>query len=469
MSNVKKVLIVGAGELGINVLKCFVRDYDKEFVVSGLLDDDLSKKHLSYYDKQVLGTLSQFSEILLDLKIDLVVLAISNLSCEKKHTIMKICSENKIQVKKIPGVKEWIKQRNLYNALENVSPQDLLGRHSVDLLTKELTKQIEGKVILVTGAGGSIGSEICRQILCLKPEKLILLGHGENSIHQLLMELNSSLVVPIIADIQDKDELLRVFTKYQPKIVYHAAAHKHVPLMEGSLMSAFKNNFLGTKNVADISEQFNVEACVMISTDKAVKPVNNMGRTKRLSEMYMQYKAMTSSCNFSVVRFGNVLGSRGSVVPIFTKQLREGKPITLTHKDMTRYFMTIPEAACLVLKAGSLSKNGEIYVLDMGEPIKILDLAKNLIRLSGYSLEEVQIIETGIRPGEKLTEQLLSEGEIQKENVVEKIHIGKAIEFDETSLLSLAKYGKKLSEAELSDWICELTDISPKKKEVIRS
>lgn len=469
MTHLKKVVIVGAGDLGINVLKNFIQNYEKEFFVEGLLDDDISKKHTSYYGKPILGTLSELNVLLSEVTIDFIVLAISNIQPNKKQSILKVCADQQVKVKTIPGIKEWIKESNSYKALEDVTPQDLLGRNSVNLLTKELTEQIEGKTVLVTGAGGSIGSEICRQVLLLRPQKLILVGHGENSIHQLLMELNNPIIVPVIADIQDKDELERVFKTYQPAIVYHAAAHKHVPLMEGSLSSAFKNNFLGTKNVADICEESDVEACVMISTDKAVKPANNMGRTKRLAEMYMQYMAKKSACNFSVVRFGNVLDSRGSVVPIFTKQLKEGMPITLTHRDMTRYFMTIPEAASLVLKAGSLAKTGEIYVLDMGEPIKILDLAQNLIRLSGHSLEDVPIIETGIRPGEKLTEELLSEGEIQEKNIVDKIHVGKAIEFDEERLLLLAHIGKKLSESELFHWINELTKISRKKTEVVQS
>lgn len=469
MNSIKRVVIVGAGELGINVLKSFINNYAREFDVIGLLDDDLSKQCVSYYEKPVLGTLPQFATILDEFGIDLVVIAMSNLSIEKKKWLMRVCSEQGVQMKEIPGIREWIKESNSYRALEDVDPQKLLGRSSVKLLTKELTKQIEGKTVLVTGAGGSIGSEICRQVLRLRPGKLILLGHGENSIHQLLMELNHPTLVAVIADIQDKDEMHRVFKKHQPDIVYHAAAHKHVPLMEGSLMSAFKNNFLGTKNVADISDDFNLEACVMISTDKAVNPVNNMGRTKRLSEMYMQYKSKQSTCSFSVVRFGNVLGSRGSVIPIFTKQLKEGLPLTLTHRDMTRYFMTIPEAASLVLKAGSLSRIGEIYVLDMGEPIKILALAQNLIRLSGYSLDEIQIVETGIRPGEKLTEELLSEEEIQKENIINKIHVGKAIEFDEASLLLLASKWITLSEEELLIWVSQLTDIKQQKLEVAGS
>lgn len=469
MGHLKKVVIIGAGELGQNVLKNFITNYYSEFEVIGLLDDDLSKKHLSYYNKPVLGVVNNIETILKTIAVDLVVLAIAGLSIDKKQATVKICADYQVKVKTIPGICDWIKATNSYQALADVTPQELLGRQSVNLTTKELKDQIENKTVLVTGAGGSIGSEICRQVLLLRPKKVVLLGHGENSIHRLLMELDEKTLIPVIADIQDRDELRSVFQTYQPDIVYHAAAHKHVPLMEGSLSSAFKNNFLGTKNVADISEEQQVSSCVMISTDKAVKPANNMGRTKRLAEMYMQHMAQKSTCKFSVVRFGNVLGSRGSVVPIFTKQLKEGLPITLTHRDMTRYFMTIPEAACLVLKAGSLAQKGEIYVLDMGEPIKIIELAQNLIRLSGYSLEDVAIIETGIRPGEKLTEELLSEGEIQEKNIVDKIHVGRAIEFDEQSLVLLAKVGNQLSEKELVEWVSQLTNIGQKKLEVVNS
>lgn len=466
MCNIKKVLIIGAGELGNNVLKNLIHNNDRKYTVFGFLDDDHSKKNLTYYGKPILGTLEQLPIVLTNFDIDMVIFAIARIPLETKKELLQVCSDNQVKVKQVPGIKELIRQSDSYSALEDVDPQDLLGRTSINLLSKELQDQIEDKIILITGAGGSIGSEICRQVLSLNPRKIILLGHGENSIHKLLFELSDSRLIPAIADIQDLDELYRVFDKYRPEIVYHAAAHKHVPLMESALTTAFKNNFLGTKNVADISEEFNVKSCVMISTDKAVKPVNNMGRTKRLAEMYMQYKAKKSMCNFSVVRFGNVLGSRGSVIPIFIKQLKEGLPITLTHRDMTRYFMTIPEAACLVLKAGSLAKNGYIYILDMGEPIKILDLAKNLIQLAGYTLDEVQIVETGIRPGEKLTEELFNELEIKKENVVSKIHVGKAIDFDEKSLLRLAEMGQDLSEDRLFLWIKEMTSVIENKSKV---
>ncbi|MBC1778771.1 polysaccharide biosynthesis protein [Listeria booriae] len=391
------------------------------------------------------------------LDIQMVVIAISDMDIKKRDKIVQTGMAKQILVKSIPGIRELITQNDSFKALEEVTMQKLLGRSQVKLDEALLVSQITGKTVLVTGAGGSIGSELCKQLLKLAPKKLIALGHGENSIYQLLMDLESDCVEPVIADIQDSDELYDVFAKHKPDIVYHAAAHKHVPLMERSLRSAFKNNFLGTKNVADMAEIFQAETCVMVSTDKAVNPVNNMGRTKRLAEMYIQTKAEDASCNFSVVRFGNVLGSRGSVIPLFKKQIKAGGPVTVTHCEMTRYFMTIPEAASLVLQAGSLAKSGDIYVLDMGESVKIIDLAQNLIALSGYSAQDITIVESGIRPGEKLHEELLDADEIYQEQISAKIHVGKTVQFDAKKLLCLSEKYRELTETELLNEICILT------------
>ncbi|MBC2100228.1 polysaccharide biosynthesis protein [Listeria booriae] len=391
------------------------------------------------------------------LDIQMVVIAISDMDIKKRDKIVQTGMAKQILVKSIPGIRELITQNDSFKALEEVTMQKLLGRSQVKLDEALLVSQITGKTVLVTGAGGSIGSELCKQLLKLAPKKLIALGHGENSIYQLLMDLESDCIEPVIADIQDSDELYDVFAKHKPDIVYHAAAHKHVPLMERSLRSAFKNNFLGTKNVADMAEIFQAETCVMVSTDKAVNPVNNMGRTKRLAEMYIQTKAEDASCNFSVVRFGNVLGSRGSVIPLFKKQIKAGGPVTVTHCEMTRYFMTIPEAASLVLQAGSLAKSGDIYVLDMGESVKIIDLAQNLIALSGYSAQDITIVESGIRPGEKLHEELLDADEIYQEQISAKIHVGKTVQFDAKKLLCLSEKYRELTETELLNEICILT------------
>lgn len=301
------------------------------------------------------------------------------------------------------------------NEFRDVQVEDLLGREPVQLDDKGIGEKIQDKTVLITGAGGSIGSEICRQILKYKPAKMVLLGHGENSIYHIEMELRTKYkeqaeFVTEIADIQDRNKIFEIMKKHKPFVVYHAAAHKHVPLMERNPEEAVKNNIIGTKNVAEAADTFGINTFVMVSTDKAVNPTNVMGATKRVAEMVVQHMAMISQTRFVAVRFGNVLGSRGSVIPLFKKQIQSGGPVTVTHPDITRYFMTIPEASRLVIQAGSLARGGELFVLDMGEPVKIADLAKNLIQLSGYSIEEIGIEYSGLRPGEKMYEELLYHG-----------------------------------------------------------
>jgi FlaA1/EpsC-like NDP-sugar epimerase len=319
------------------------------------------------------------------------------------------------------------------NQFRDVQVEDLLGRETIELDMTSISDYVTDKVVLVTGAGGSIGSEICRQISKFNPKRLVLLGHGENSIYSIEMELKETLndteidIITEIADLQDYDKLLHVMTIYQPNVVYHAAAHKHVPLMERSPEEAVKNNMIGTKNIAEVASIHGVETFVMISTDKAVNPTSVMGSTKRLAEMLIQHFDQISSTRFVAVRFGNVLGSRGSVIPLFKKQIQKGGPVTVTHPDMVRYFMTIPEASRLVIQAGALAK-GEIFVLDMGDPVKIVDLAKNLIKLSGNNIDEIGIEFTGMRPGEKLFEELLKKDEIHDEQIYPKIYIGKTSE-----------------------------------------
>lgn len=315
--------------------------------------------------------------------------------------------------------------------MQNLTTIDLsllLNREEVKLNIEAISKRIENKIFLVTGAGGSIGSEICRQICTMNPKKLILLGRGENSIYQINKELTelygtSIEIIPVIADIQDKKRLEQVFSKYRPNIVYHAAAYKHVPLMQDNPEGAFFNNVIGTDNLVTISSKYEVENFVMISTDKAVKPVSVMGATKRLSELIVQSMNTVSKTKFSIVRFGNVLGSRGSVIPLFLEQISKGKPITLTDKRMTRYFMTIPEASKLVLQASAFANGGEIFILDMGEPVKIIDLAKQLIELTGHTEEEIKIVEVGIRPGEKLYEELMSSHEKSDDTILPKTFV----------------------------------------------
>jgi len=295
---------------------------------------------------------------------------------------------------------------------------------------------VTGKTIMVTGAGGSIGSELCRQIVQFTPEKIVLVGHGEYSIYSIDMELRNKYgetdieIIPVIGDVQDRYRMFEIVEKYQPTIIYHAAAHKHVPLMEYNPHEAVKNNIIGTKNVAEAADTYGTSAFVLVSSDKAVNPTNVMGATKRVAEMVVQHLAKQSKTKFVAVRFGNVLGSRGSVIPLFKKQIERGGPVTVTHPEMTRYFMTIPEASRLVIQAGTLAHGGEIFVLDMGEPVKIVDLAKNLINLSGYTEEEIGIEYSGIRPGEKMYEELLNEDEVHPDEVYEKIYVGRTVDVD---------------------------------------
>lgn len=330
----------------------------------------------------------------------------------------------------MPSIEEIASGKINVSRLKEIDVVDLLGREEVKLDLDKLKSHISEKVILVTGAGGSIGSEICRQVLAFSPKKLLLLGHGENSIYLIHRELsgdpsyNKTEIIPIIADIQDREKIFHIMKEHQPDIVYHAAAHKHVPLMEYNPREAVKNNIKGTKNVAEAAKEANVKNFVMVSTDKANNPPNVMGATKRIAEMIVTGLNGENCTKFSAVRFGNVLGSRGSVIPVFREQIAKGGPITITDFRMTRYFMTIPEASRLVIQSSALAKGGEIFVLDMSEPVKILDLARNMIRLSGYTEEEIEIVETGIRPGEKLYEELLLDKERNDEQVYEKIFVG---------------------------------------------
>ena len=343
--------------------------------------------------------------------------------------IVEYCQQTEVKVNAMPNYEQVITGKLSVSKLQEIDIADLLGRKEVKLDQQSLKSNIKCKTVLVTGAGGSIGSELCRQIAQFCPARLLLLGHGENSIYLIHKELSSRYkddieLIPIIADIQDRERIFHIMETYRPDRVYHAAAHKHVPLMEYNPTEAVKNNIYGTRNVAEAAKAAGVAKFVMISTDKAVNPPNVMGATKRVAEMVVTSLNEEGKTLFSAVRFGNVLGSRGSVVPLFKEQIAKGGPITVTDFRMTRYFMTIPEASRLVIQAGALMQGGEVFVLDMGEPVKILDLAKKMITLSGHTEEEIQIQEAGIRPGEKLYEELLSAKEKVNDQVYEKIFVG---------------------------------------------
>ncbi|HHA5605334.1 TPA: polysaccharide biosynthesis protein, partial [Enterococcus faecium] len=427
----KNTLIVGAGEGGRILYNSFLGSKTAQDIqVVGFVDDDPNKRNTYLSGKKVLGALKDIPELIEKYDIQMVTIAIPSLSRKKLRRIFELVESAHVKVNTMPSIEELASGKISVSKLKTIDVVDLLGRDEVKLDIESIKDQITDKVILVTGAGGSIGSEICRQIIQFNPAKLLLLGHGENSIYLIDRELRThhqncpTEIVPIIADIQDREKINEIMEQYHPDIVYHAAAHKHVPLMEYNPKEAVKNNIFGTKNVAEAAKAAKVKNFVMVSTDKANNPPNVMGSTKRIAEMIVTGLNEEGCTKFSAVRFGNVLGSRGSVIPVFREQIAKGGPITVTDFRMTRYFMTIPEASRLVIQSGALAKGGEIFILDMSEPVKIVDLAKNMIRLSGYSEDEIEIIETGIRPGEKLYEELLLDKERNDEAVYEKIFVG---------------------------------------------
>lgn len=432
--DLKRTLVVGAGEAANIFFKSLEID-DTKYRVVGVVDDAENKLGTYFHNVRVLGIIDDIAEVVRDRHIQHVIIAIPTLPAGRIEEIVRICNEIDVTVNRMPHAQDILINGFEMDRLRDVSVADLLGREIVKLDVTVLKSELQGKIILVTGAGGSIGSEICRQVIRFKPEKLLLVGQGENSIYQINRELQSMYgseteIVPIIADVKDREKIFKLMEYWKPSIVYHAAAHKHVPLMEANPMEAVKNNIYGTKNVAEASIANGASNFVMVSTDKAVNSTNVMGASKRIAEMIVTglsvegLKPGEEGTKLSAVRFGNVLGSRGSVIPIFREQIAKGGPVTITDMRMTRYFMTIPEASRLVVQSGVLSRGGEVFVLDMGEPVKIYDLAKKLITLSGFTEDEIQIVETGIRPGEKLFEELLLTGEEVKKNIFEKIFVG---------------------------------------------
>lgn len=473
-ANMKRTLIVGAGSAGTMVARQLLKNPNENLLPVGYVDDDPKKQHLDFFDLPVLGTIYDIQQVVERKNIDLIVIAIPSLSKKDLNTIFNECTKTKAKVQIMPKIEDIMTGRVSVSNFRDVQVEDLLGREPVQLDMKSISEKLEGEIILVTGAGGSIGSEICRQVSKFNPKKLLLLGHGENSIYQIHMELNNKYkdkfeIIPIIADIQDKNRIFEVMEEHRPQVVYHAAAHKHVPLMEYNTKEAVKNNIFGTKNVAEAAGTFGVGTFVLVSTDKAVNPTNVMGATKRCAELVIQEMDRQYDTKYVSVRFGNVLGSRGSVIPLFKKQIQAGGPVTVTHPEMTRYFMTIPEASRLVIQAGALAKGGEIFVLDMGEPVKIVDLARNLIKLSGYTEEEIGIKFTGIRPGEKMFEELLNENEVFPQQVFPKIHIGKAKLVGESKLNWLIDNFNHLTVDELKEILLEIANMRENEKTAIRS
>ena len=455
-NNQTTVMIIGAGDAGNSILKEIVTSNFSTMTVACIIDDDSSKWGNYIQGVKVIGGRDKIIECADVYSIDEIFVAIPSASRSTIREILEICKETECKLRSLPGIYQLVNGEVNFSKLRDVEVEDLLGRDPIKVNLDSILSYVQGKCIMVTGGGGSIGSELCRQIASHRPSTLIIVDIYENNAYDIQQELQYQYpqldLVVLIASVRNTNRMNSIFAQYHPDIVYHAAAHKHVPLMETSPNEAIKNNVFGTWKVAQAAAFYGVSKFVMISTDKAVNPTNIMGASKRICEMIIQTYNKHYDTEFVAVRFGNVLGSNGSVIPLFKKQIAAGGPVTVTHPDIIRYFMTIPEAVSLVLQAGAYAKGGEIFVLDMGEPVKILDLAKNLIRLSGYKVDEdIKIEFTGLRPGEKLYEELLmnEEGLLDTENKM--IHIGKPIELDEMKFFAQLKELQEKSKNESDD------------------
>ena len=438
-----RVLIVGAGTSGAVILKEMMTSQYAPGQVVCFVDDDRNKVGKILNGVPIAGKREDIPRLVEKYGVDEIYIAMPSAPAKDRKEIIEICRETGCKVKTLPGIYQLLNGEVSVGRLREVQIEDLLGREPVRVNLDEILDYVKGKVVLVTGGGGSIGSELCRQIAGHQPKQLIVFDVYENNAYDLQQELKDKFpglnLVVLIGSVRNTHRMETIFAKYRPDIVYHAAAHKHVPLMEDSPNEAIKNNVFGTYKTAKAADKYGAKRFVLISTDKAVNPTNIMGASKRMCEMVIQMMNARSKTDFVAVRFGNVLGSNGSVIPLFKKQIEQGGPVTVTHPDIIRYFMTIPEAVSLVLQAGAYAKGGEIFILDMGEPVKILDLAKNLIRLSGYKPgEDIPITFTGLRPGEKLYEELLMDEEGLQDTPNKLIHIGKPIEFD------MEVFGKQL-------------------------
>ncbi len=430
----RRTLIVGAGKAGVLIAKELKHSADSELYPVAFIDDDETKWKLEVMGLPVLGGRERIPFVFQEYAIEKIIISMPSASRDEIAKIIDVCKTTKAKIKILPRVSDLINKKISISTIREVSVEDLLGREPVEVDLEGIANYVTDQVVLVTGAGGSIGSELCRQIAPFNPKKLLLLGHGENSIYEIEVELRKTFPTlkldTVIADVRDQQRIKGVFSTYRPAVVFHAAAHKHVPLMEHNSIEAVKNNIFGTKNVAECAHEYGSLRFVMISTDKAVNPTSVMGATKRVAEMIIQDLSRISKTKFVFVRFGNVLGSRGSVIPLFQQQIRDGGPVTITHPDIVRYFMTIPEAVQLVIQAGALAEGGEIFVLDMGKPVKIVDLAKDLIQLSGFEpFKDIKIVFTGLRPGEKLFEEVLTNEEGISATKHNRIFVGKHIDY----------------------------------------
>lgn len=435
----KNLLIIGAGMGAREIIITIKNSMRDRYNIVGIIDDNKNKLNHYILGIKVIGTRYEIPRFAKEHDVDEIFFAINKIDAVSRRKILEICQETGVKTRVLPTTEEVIDRQGAMNSLRNVQIEDLLGRDPIELDNKNIKNLIKDKTVLVTGGGGSIGSELCRQIIKYKPQNLVILDIYENTLYDIERELEADYptanIKAIIGSVRDKERLEEVFNKYKPNVVFHAAAHKHVPLMETSPLEAIHNNVFGTYNVVNCADKFGVEKFVLISTDKAVNPTNIMGASKRVCEMIVQTKNKTSKTDFVAVRFGNVLGSNGSVIPLMKKQIEKGGPVTVTHKEITRYFMTIPEAVQLILQAVTYAKGGEIFVLDMGEPVKIYDLAVSLIRLMGYEPNvDIPIIITGLRPGEKLYEELLMAEEGLVSTKHDKIFITQPMHLEEKEL-----------------------------------
>ena len=433
-------MLIGAGSGGMQILREFQTSENSQNQVVCIIDDDRQKQGRYLHNVKIVGTRADIVRAVKEYKVEEIVFAIPTAEIKERKSILALCQQTGCKLKILPGIYQLANGEVKIQKIRDVDVQDLLGRDSVNVDLSQIAGYLQDKTVLVTGGGGSIGSELCRQIAQHSPKRLIIFDIYENNAYDIQQELRRAHpefdLVTLIGSVRDTERVDLVFKRYHPEIVFHAAAHKHVPLMEDSPNEAIKNNVFGTYHVAQAADRFGASTFVLISTDKAVNPTNVMGASKRICEMIVQMMANRSKTKFVAVRFGNVLGSNGSVIPLFKEQIAEGGPVTVTHPDIIRYFMTIPEAVTLVLQAGAYANRGEIFVLDMGEPVRIDDLARNLIRLSGFTPDvDIEVKYTGLRPGEKLFEEMLMDEEGLRSTANNLIHIGKPLEINEAEFL----------------------------------
>ncbi len=448
----KRTLMIGAGEAGEALIRESIKNPNFKMEIVGLIDDDPRKKNVSIHTKKVLGTRYDISRLTDEYNIHEVIIAIPSMTGKQVKELYKLIDTEKVKIRVLPSYDEILEGSSFFSQIRDVKVEDLLGRDIIEVNSRNIARGIEDKVIFVTGGAGSIGSELSRQIAKYNPKKIVNIDVNENAIYFLELELKRKYknldIISEIGNIREYEKMDYLFKKYNPDIVFHAAAHKHVPLMEHNPEEAIKNNIFGTKNIIDLSDKYKVDRFILVSTDKAVNPTNIMGATKRTAELLVEEKNINSETKFVATRFGNVLGSNGSVIPLFKKLIEEGRNITLTHPEITRYFMTIPEAASLVIEAGTMANGGEVFILDMGKPVKIMDLAKNLIKLSGLTLgEDISIDITGLRPGEKLYEELLYDVNSAEKTENKKIFIGRLHDNDEIKNLIYLKELEKILKA----------------------